>query len=69
MFDLARQVLDEIVNEWRRQAAIGQLNGLNDRLLDDIGLRREQLPTYRLEPAAREAPSRLAYRPEFLPCG
>jgi uncharacterized protein YjiS (DUF1127 family) len=72
MFGFARQALNGLVTEWRRQAAIRELNKLSDALLDDIGLRRDQLPTIALDLTSeteRARPSALAYRPELQPCG
>ena len=71
MLDFARQALRELVDEWRRQAAIREFDALSDHLLDDIGLRRDQLPTFMQgstirEPSPSPAP---AYRPELLTCG
>jgi len=71
MLEFARRMLRELVDEWRRQAAIRALSALSDHLLDDMGLRRDQLPTSmpaptKSEPAASFAP---AHRPELLTCG
>jgi uncharacterized protein YjiS (DUF1127 family) len=71
MFDFATQALRELVDEWRRQGAIRRLSALSDHLLDDIGLRRDQLPTFMQTPTIREpARSRApAHGPELLTCG
>ena len=73
MFDFARQAINGLVEEWRREADFRELSALNDHLLADIGLRRDQLPILRLKapvaadgPIATEAP---VYRPELVHCG
>jgi len=56
----------------RRQIAICELGKLNDHLLADIGLRRDQLPTYLIEESTeghREPSRRLAPRAELVGCG
>ena len=72
MFGFVGQALGAIAAEGRRQGDIRALNELSDYLLDDIGLRREQLPTLGLK-ARREAerPSRALplRRPELVGCG
>jgi uncharacterized protein YjiS (DUF1127 family) len=71
MFRFVRQALNELAMDWRRQAAIRELNKLSDTLLADIGLRRDQLATLELE-LATEKRSRApmpAYQPELQPCG
>jgi uncharacterized protein YjiS (DUF1127 family) len=59
------------MNEWRRQAAIREMSALNDHLLADIGLRRDQLPTFILQAPKRDRAlaTEPSYRPEPLPCG
>jgi uncharacterized protein YjiS (DUF1127 family) len=37
MFDFVTQALGSMATEWRRQAAIRELNKLSDQLLADIG--------------------------------
>ena len=72
MFEFVTQVVSEYATEWRRQIAICELGKLNDHLLADIGLRRDQLPTYLLEEATedqREPSRRLAPRAELVGCG
>ncbi len=73
MFDFARQAFTGLVDEWRREADFRELNALNDHLLADIGLRRDELPALRLaapQPARAPEPAvATAYRPELLPCG
>jgi uncharacterized protein YjiS (DUF1127 family) len=72
MFGFFAQVLDDLVQEWRRQAAIRELDKLSDYHLADIGLRREQLPTLALELADEKERDRtlaLAFRPELQVCG
>jgi uncharacterized protein YjiS (DUF1127 family) len=72
MFGFVKQALSELATEWRRQAAIRELNKLSDPLLADIGLRRDQLPTLALDLISEEgrAPAPMpAYRPELQPCG
>jgi uncharacterized protein YjiS (DUF1127 family) len=72
MFALMKQALSELSTEWRRQAAIRELDKLSDHLLADIGLRREQLPTVALELGSEQlradGPASV-YRPELQPCG
>ena len=72
MFAFLRQALDEIVKEWRRQADVRALSELNDHLLADIGLRREQLPTYMM-PRISEDEVMISPRPasqsELISCG
>ena len=72
MFEFATRALSELANEWRRQKAIGDLEALNDRLLADIGLRRDQLPTFsatladdgdRLDFAGYKLPRQVEARP------
>ena len=46
MFEFARRALSELVDERRRQKAMSDLEALNDHLLADIGLRRDQLPIF-----------------------
>ena len=72
MFGLITQAASEFAKEWRRQAAISQLGELNDHLLADIGLRRDQLPTYLMEAETEDgsAPSRVPVSsPELVGCG
>ncbi len=72
MFELVRQALTGLAAEWRRQEAIRELDKLSDALLDDIGLRRDQLPTVALRLTSentRARPSALGYRAELQPCG
>jgi uncharacterized protein YjiS (DUF1127 family) len=72
MLEFVRQALNGLATEWRRQAAIRELNKLSDPLLADIGLRRDQLPTLALETSEKEERARApmpAYRPELQPCG
>jgi uncharacterized protein YjiS (DUF1127 family) len=72
MFEFITQVVSEYATEWRRQIAIRELGKLNDHLLADIGLRRDQLPTYLIEESTedRGEPSRrLAPRAELVGCG
>jgi uncharacterized protein YjiS (DUF1127 family) len=71
MFEFARMALEEFASEWRSRRAIRNLDGLNDHLLDDVGLRREQLPLLLLEAKERDREPALlnAYHPELLPCG
>ena len=72
MFAFLKQALDEIVKEWRRQADVRALSELNDHLLADIGLRREQLPTYMM-PRISEDEVMISPRPasqsELISCG
>lgn len=72
MLEFVRQALNGLATEWRRQAAIRELNKLSDPLLADIGLRRDQLPTLALDLTSEKerAPAPMpAYRPELQPCG
>jgi uncharacterized protein YjiS (DUF1127 family) len=72
MVRFLRQALRWIEREWRQQAAIHQLNKLDDELLADIGLRRGQLPLLNFEApdeAARLPSPEVVYRPELVPCG
>jgi uncharacterized protein YjiS (DUF1127 family) len=72
MFGFVKQALSELATEWRRQAAIRELNKLSDPLLADIGLRRDQLPTLALELTSEKHRARApmpVYRPELQPCG
>jgi uncharacterized protein YjiS (DUF1127 family) len=72
MFGFIMQAASEFAKEWRRQAAFRDLSELNDHLLADIGLRREQLPTYLLEAETegRPTPSRvLVSQPRLVGCG
>jgi uncharacterized protein YjiS (DUF1127 family) len=72
MFEFVTQAVNELATEWRRQAAIRELNKLSDPLLADIGLRRDQLPTLALEATSENerAPAPMpVYRPELQPCG
>jgi hypothetical protein len=71
MLILLRQVLDELFKEWRRQAAVYALNKLDDHLLADIGLRRDQLPLLMMEegPVDWAAVLEPSYRPELQVCG
>jgi uncharacterized protein YjiS (DUF1127 family) len=72
MFEFITQVVSEYATEWRRQIAICELGKLNDHLLADIGLRRDQLPTYLIEESTeghREPSRRLAPRAELVGCG
>jgi uncharacterized protein YjiS (DUF1127 family) len=72
MFGFITQAISEFAKEWRRQAAIRDLCKLNDHLLADIGLRRDQLPTYLLESETedRSSPSRvLVSQPRLVGCG
>ena len=62
------------VDSYQRQALVEQLQRLSDHLLDDVGLRRDQLDEMLLPPskpsAAREkAVARLAPRPSLQGCG
>ena len=71
MFGFVKQALNELATEWRRQEAIRELDKLSDALLDDIGLRRDQLPTLALELTSEKESARApmpAYRPELQPC-
>jgi len=64
--------VSEYATEWCRQIAIRELGKLNDHLLADIGLRRDQLPTYLIEESTgdhREPSQRLAPRAELVGCG
>jgi hypothetical protein len=72
MFGIITQAASEFAKEWRRQAAIRELSELNDHLLADIGLRRDQLPTYLMESETedRSTPSRLLdSQPRLVGCG
>ena len=72
MLWLIKQGLHGLTNERRRQRAIRELDKLNDHLLKDIGLRREQLPTFELKTIGerRRSPSRRTARMrEFLGAG
>jgi uncharacterized protein YjiS (DUF1127 family) len=73
MFDFARQAINGLVEEWRREADFRELSALNDHLLADIGLRRDQLPILRLKAPlvadAAEATLAPVYRPELVHCG
>jgi len=75
MMDFARRALSGLADEWRREADFRELSALNDHLLADIGLRRDQLPALRLaaakpSPASEPEPAvAAAYRPELLTCG
>ena len=72
MFEIARQAFDEVMREWRRQAAVRELSKLSDHLLADIGLRRDQLPTYMTEATGEDERMHeivTMYRPELAPCG
>jgi hypothetical protein len=70
MFGLITQAASEFAKEWRRQAAIRDLSELNDHLLADIGLRRDQLPTYLMESETEDTPSRvLVSQPRLVGCG
>lgn len=72
MFEFVAQAASALAKEWDRQALVRTLSKLNDHLLDDIGLRREQLPTLRMEAerrVARGPARRLASRPELIGCG
>jgi hypothetical protein len=54
MLWLVRQGLGALIDESSRQRAIGELGNLNDHLLMDIGLRRDQLPTFDLKSAVEK---------------
>jgi hypothetical protein len=72
MFGFFKQALDEIMEEWRRQADVRGLSALNDHLLADIGLRREQLPTYMMPRISEDEviiSSRPASQSELISCG
>ena len=72
MFEFITQVGSEYATEWRRQIAIRELSKLNDHLLADIGLRRDQLSIYLIEESNehhREPSRRLAPRAELVGCG
>jgi uncharacterized protein YjiS (DUF1127 family) len=72
MFGLLMQVLDGLMRERRRLAAVRELDKLSDHLLADIGLRREQLPTVALELTDEDERRRAlapSFRPELQPCG
>ena len=72
MFEFVAQAASALAKEWDRQALVRQLSRLNDHLLDDIGLRREQLPTLMMAAEGRverRPRRRLASRPELIGCG
>jgi Domain of unknown function (DUF1127) len=72
MFGIITQAASEFAKEWRRQAAIRNLSELNDHLLADIGLRRDQLPTYLMESETEDTspPSRShVSQPRLVGCG
>jgi uncharacterized protein YjiS (DUF1127 family) len=71
MFGFITQAASEFAREWRRQAAIRDLSELNDHLLADLGLRRDQLPTYLMESETEDTtPSRvLVSQPRLVGCG
>ena len=72
MFEFMKQALREAANERRRQIAIRELSKLNDHLLADIGLRRDQLPTLVIEatPECPRAPAPAqGLRQELAYCG
>jgi hypothetical protein len=72
MLLLLGQALDEFIREWRRRSAIDALNGLDDHLLDDIGLRRDQLPLLMIEGKSRAdwaVAIEPGYEPELQICG
>jgi uncharacterized protein YjiS (DUF1127 family) len=72
MFEYISQAADALAKEWDRQALVRRLSGLNDHLLDDIGLRREQLPTLGMEAERKDRrmpERRLAAQPEVIGCG
>lgn len=73
MFHFAKLAINGLLEDWRREADFRELSALNDHLLADIGLRRDQLETLRLKaslvadaPDATRAP---VYRPELVHCG
>ena len=62
---------NEPVNWWRnmiedarRQSMVRQLDLLSDHLLDDMGLRRDQLDLLRLRPA--RAAEKMAFRADHV---
>lgn len=66
--------LQDLVAGVRRDALVGDLHRLSDHLLDDIGLRREQLDLLRLKPPAVAEPRaarvrRPVARPSLQGCG
>ena len=72
LFEFARRALSELADERRRQKAMSALEALNDHLLADIGLRRDQLPIFsamladdadRLDFAGRKPPRQIEARP------
>ena len=74
LFEVARRALSELVDERRRQKAMSDLEALNDHLLADIGLRRDQLPIFsvtladdadRLGFAGRKPPRRAEAQPHM----
>jgi uncharacterized protein YjiS (DUF1127 family) len=72
MFRFLRQALRQFVTEWRRLAAVKVLSRLDDQLLADIGLRREQLRTLEFETPSEDAQvlsPKAANRLELAPCG
>jgi hypothetical protein len=72
MLILLRQALDDLFKEWRRQAAIKALEKLDDHLLADIGLRRDQLPLLMVGTSAVDWTAALEpvyHRPELQICG
>ena len=72
MFEFITQVVSDYATEWRRQIAVRELGKLNDHLLADIGLRRDQLSIYLIEELPedhREPSRRRAPRAELVGCG
>jgi hypothetical protein len=71
MLILLKQVLDKLFKEWRRRAAVDMLSKLDDHLLADIGLRRDQLPLLMMEDRPVDWTGALepSYRPELQICG
>lgn len=65
----------DLVEHFQRQALVAKLNLLSDHLLEDMGLRRDQLDLLRLPPAQAPAstigyaPPRAAARPSLQGCG
>jgi hypothetical protein len=60
------------MEEWRRLAAVKALSKLDDQLLADIGLRREQLRTLEFETPSEDAQMlspKAANRLDLVPCG
>lgn len=62
------------IDSYQRQALVEQLQRLSDHLLDDVGLRRDQLDEMLLPPPTPPAPrekavARLATRPSLQGCG